>query len=86
MPQKAFEGVFFPKCPEIEEFYFRFFFCFKLITCFLFEIPHFLMFEIFEMPHFSHFQNQIGKIRNFKIFEHKKAGHFEILARDQFLN
>ena len=33
-----------------------------------------------------HFQNQIGKMGHFKIFEHKKAGHFEILARDQFLN
>ena len=49
-------------------------------------MPRFLMFENFEMPHFSHFQNQIGKMGHFKIFEHKKAGHFEILARDQFLN
>ena len=31
------------------------------------------------MPRFLMFEN-------FEIFEHKKAGHFEILARDQFLN
>ena len=31
-------------------------------------------------------QNQIAKMGHFKIFEHKKAGHFEILARDQFFN
>jgi len=47
-------------------------------------MPHFFMFQNFEMPRFSHFQNQIGKMGHFKIFEHKKAGHFKILARDQF--
>ena len=35
---------------------------------------------------FCHFQNQIGKMGHFKIFEHKKVGHFKILARDQYEN
>ena len=39
-----------------------------------------------EIHHVRCVQNQIGKMGHFKIFEHKKAGHFEILARDQFLN
>ena len=37
----------------------------KLITCQVFEMPHFYMFEIFEMPHFSHFQNQIDFVISF---------------------
>ena len=47
-------------------------------------MPNFFMFENFEMPDFSHFQNQIGKMGHFKIFELKKVEHFKILARDQF--
>ena len=49
-------------------------------------MPRFPMFENFEKPHFSDLILKMGKIGHFKIFEHKKVGHFEILARDQFLN
>ena len=66
----------FLKCPKIEEFYFRFIFCFKIDHVLIFEMSHFFMFEFFEMPHFSHFQNQIGKMGYFekigKMLSHDK--------------
>ena len=49
-------------------------------------MPHFFMLEFFEMPHFSYLILKMGKMGHFKKFEHKKVGHFEKLARDQFLN
>ena len=37
-----------------------------------------------EIHHVRCVQNQIEKMARFKIFEHKKAGHYKILACDQF--
>ena len=75
--------AFFSKCPEIDGFHFRRFFVPKTRRVFLLEMPHFPQFEIFEMPHF---ENQMGKIGHFKVFERWKVGHFEEKSRDQFQN
>ena len=58
--------------PKSKNLIFGSFSIFKLITCQLFEMTHFLVFEIFEMPHFSYLILKMGKM-----------GHFELFARDQ---
>ena len=58
--------------PKSKNLIFGSFSFFKLITCQLFEMTHFLVFEIFEMPHFSYLILKMGKM-----------GHFELFARDQ---
>ena len=80
MPKKAFERYFshvmpyaFLKCPKIEEFQFRFIFCFK-IDHVCFNAPLFYV-RFFKYPIF---QNQIGKNWVFqKRNEHKKLGHLK---------
>jgi len=69
MLKKASEGVFchvmvfgfFCNAPKSKNFVFGSFPALKLITCFLFEMPHFFMFENLKMPHLSYVQNQMGK-------------------------
>ena len=66
---------FFSKCPKIEEFYFRFLFCFKIDHVHFFsKCPIFLSYKVrsfFEMPDFSYLLYW-----NSSIF-----GHFEKMGK-----
>ena len=81
MPQKAFErGIyhvmayaFFSKCPKIEDFHFRYIFCFLINHVLFFEVPHFSLLDFFERPHLSHL---IGIWRHFE----KKSSFTYILG------
>ena len=92
MPQKVCGGyilhvmayAFFPEMPQIEHIHSRFFSRFKNDQVFFLEMPHFFMFVFAEMPHFSHLILKMRNMGYFKIFEHKKVGHFEKKACDQF--
>ena len=44
---------FILKCSKIEDYQFRFLFCFKIYHVFFLNAPDFLFLEIFEMPLFS---------------------------------
>ena len=59
--------------PKSKIFIFGSFLVLKLITCFFLE-----------MPHFSYLILKMGKMGHFRKNEHKKVGHFEKKARDQF--
>ena len=85
MPGKACErwfihviafAHFFSKCPKIEEFHFRFLFCFKIDHVHFFRNARFsyhIRLALFLKCPFFPFQNQIGKIGHFeKNFETEK--------------
>ena len=89
MPQKVCGGrilhvmAFFLKCPKIEHSHFGFFSRFRIDHVLFSRNTPLFMFENLEMPHF---QNQMGKMGNFRNFENKKIRHFEKKARDRFEN
>ena len=66
----------FLKCLKIELFHFGSFSVLKLFACQFFEMPHFNVFDFLKCPIFP----------TLKKLEHKKVGHFQKLAHDQFLN
>ena len=79
------------KCPKIEQFYFRFLFCFKidhvLITRGYLKCPTFKkIFEIFEMPHFVIFRIKKEKMGHFKYFEYSNIRKWGISNNQHVIN
>jgi len=90
MHQKACERWFchviafaiFLKCPKIKEFHFRFFFYFEIDHVFFLNAQ--LSYVLFLNAPFFISDSENGKNGAFLKNEHKKVGHFEKKARDQF--